>query len=59
MSHSTMSRAVSALEREFSVRLIRRDNHVAGLTPEGEKLYEMAKELLDMASEIEEKMHSG
>ena len=59
MIHSTMSRAVSALEREFSVRLIRRDNHVAGLTPEGEKLYEMAKELLDMASEIEEKMHSG
>ena len=59
MSHSTMSRAVSELEREFSVRLIRRDNHVAGLTPEGEKLYEMAKELLDMASEIEEKMHSG
>ena len=37
MSHSTMSRAVSALEHEFGVRLISRDNHVAGLTPEGEK----------------------
>ena len=58
MSHSTMSRAVSALEQEFGVRLISRDNHVAGLTSEGEKLYEMAKKLLDMASEIEEKMHS-
>lgn len=55
MSHSTMSRAVSALEHEFGVRLISRDNHVAGLTPEGEKLCEMAKKLLDMAAEIEEK----
>lgn len=56
MSHSTMSRAVSALEQEFGVRLISRDNHVAGLTPEGEKLYELAKKLLSMADEIEEKM---
>ena len=48
---------VSALEHEFGVRLISRDNHVAGLTPEGEKLCEMAKKLLDMAAEIEEKMH--
>lgn len=59
MSHSTMSRAVSTLEREFGVRLISRDNHVTGLTPEGEKLYELAKKLLDMASEIEEEMHSS
>lgn len=56
MSHSTMSRAVSALEQEFGVRLISRDNHVAGLTPEGEKLYELAKKLLSMADELEEKM---
>ena len=56
MSHSTMSRAVSALEQEFGVRLISRDNHVAGLTPEGEKLYALAKKLLSMADELEEKM---
>lgn len=56
MSHSTMSRAVSALEQEFGVRLISRDNHVAGLTPEGEKLYELAKKLLSMADELKEKM---
>lgn len=56
MSHSTMSRAVSALEQEFGVRLISRDNRVAGLTPEGEKLYELAKKLLSMADELEEKM---
>lgn len=56
MSHSTMSRAVSALEQEFGVCLISRDNHVTGLTPEGEKLYELAKKLLSMADELEEKM---
>ena len=56
MSHSTMSRAVSALETEFSVRLVSRDNHVAGLTPDGEKLYKMALELLDMARKIEDAM---
>ena len=59
MSHSTMSRAVSALEDEFGVRLISRDNHVAGLTPNGEKLYEMAKELLNMADKIGENMKLG
>ena len=51
-----MSRAVSALEQEFGVRLISRDNHVTGLTPEGEKLYELAKKLLSMADELEEIM---
>lgn len=56
MSHSTMSRAVSALEAEFSVCLVSRDNHVAGLTPDGEKLYKMALELLDMAQKIENAM---
>ena len=58
LSHSTMSRAVSALEQEFGVRLISRDNRVVGLTEDGEKLYELAKRLLDMANELEEKMHS-
>lgn len=33
MSHSTMSRAVSALEQEFGVRLISGDNRVAGSRP--------------------------
>ena len=53
---SARRRAGSALEQEFGVRLISRDNHVAGLTPEGEKLYELAKKLLSMADELEEKM---
>ncbi len=56
MSHSTMSRAVSSLEQEFGVSLIRRDNRVGGLTPEGEKLYEMAKRLLALADEIGREM---
>ena len=46
MSHSTMSRAGSALEHVMRVRLIIRDNHVAGRKPEGEKLCEMAKKFL-------------
>ena len=58
MSHSTMSRAVSALEHEFGVRLISRDNRVTGLTPDGERLYEMARTLLDMAKNIEETMQN-
>ncbi len=56
MSHSTMSRAVSSLEREFGVSLIWRSNQVAGVTPEGEKLYAMAKRLLDLADEIDREM---
>lgn len=59
MSHSTMSRTVSALEREFGLRLIERDVHVVGLTSDGEKLYTMAKKLLNMAEELENKMHES
>lgn len=59
MSHSTMSRAVSALEAEFGVRLVSRDNHVAGLTPDGERLYAAARELLERAQEIENMMRGG
>ncbi len=56
MSHSTMSRAVSALEREFGVSLIWRGNQVSGLTPEGEKLCAMARQLLALADDIEREM---
>lgn len=58
VSHSTVSRAVSALEREFGRRLISRDNRVTGLTSDGERLYEMARTLLDMAKNIEETMQN-
>lgn len=56
MSHSTMSRAVSSLEREFGVSLILRGNQVLGVTPEGEKLCAMARQLLALADELESEM---
>lgn len=59
MSHSTMSRAVSALEREFGCRLIERDTHVVGLTADGERLCAMAKELLEKAQELENSMRGS
>ena len=49
ISHSSTSRAVSALEDELGVRLFRRGNRVNGLTAAGETLLEEAEKLLDAA----------
>ena len=49
ISHSTTSRAISALEDELGVRLVERNNHVLGLTAAGERLLQEARELTDMA----------
>lgn len=38
VSHSTTSRAVSALERELGVPLLARDRHTVALTPAGQAL---------------------
>ncbi len=51
ISHSTTSRAVSALEEELGVELLRRDNRVLGLTPAGECLAGEARRLLRQAEE--------
>jgi DNA-binding transcriptional LysR family regulator len=49
ISHSTTSRAVSALEDEIGVTLIdREDNRITGLTAAGRLLYEKGGELLRM-----------
>jgi len=58
ISHSTTSRAVSALEAELGVRLIERENHVIGLTPEGEVLLEEAGRIMDMVSSAAQKVKS-
>ena len=55
-SHSTVSRAVSALEKEMGVTLISRSNRVLGLTGAGELLLEEARELLRRAEELREKL---
>ena len=52
ISHSTTSRAVSALEEELGVRLFERDNRIFSLTEQGEYLLKEAGELLQRAAEI-------
>ena len=58
ISHSTTSRAVSALEEELCVRLIERENHVSGLTAAGELLLDEAKNILALADGLKERLHS-
>ncbi len=56
VSHSTVSRAVSALEEELGDRLLERDNRVFGLTPAGERLCERSRQLLELADDIENEL---
>lgn len=51
-SHSTVSRAVSALEKELGVRLISRSNRLQGLTPAGALLLREGKALLATADRL-------
>ena len=53
-SHSSVSRAVSALERELGVTLCIRDSRSFALTAAGERLYDGAKALLREADELAE-----
>ena len=55
-SHSTVSRAVSALEKELGVPLIVRSNRLLGLTPAGELLLREGKALLAAADSLCEKV---
>ena len=51
-SHSSISRAVTALERELGVRLIERGNRVIGLTEAGEILLRGAKDILEREEKL-------
>ena len=51
VSHSTTSRAVSALERELGVELLSRQGRTVTPTPAGEELLRRAKALLGAAEE--------
>lgn len=51
ISHSTLSRAVSALEAELGVALLVRHNRVEELTPAGFALLEEAEKLLKQAAD--------
>lgn len=59
ISHSTTSRAVSALEKELEVRLMERDNHVIALTRPGELLLEEAAKLLELEQQAREKVKAA
>jgi len=56
ISHSTTSRAVTALEAELGVQLVVRGNKVFGLTPQGEKLKAECDRILPMVDAIPEKI---
>ena len=58
VSHSTVSRSLSALEDELGVRLVERDNRVVGLTAAGERLRERANELVSLADAIDEEIRN-
>jgi len=56
-SHSTMSRAVSALEHELGVILIEREsNKFKRLTPAGVLLYNEGRQLIKLENELSEKI---
>ena len=59
ISHSTTSRAISALEDELGVRLFCRGNRVNGLTPAGKVLLEEALKLLAAAKEAEDRVKAA
>ena len=58
-SHSSVSRAVSALERELGAPLCVRDSRSFALTEAGERLYEGAKALLREAEELEQSVRGS
>lgn len=49
ISHSTVSRTITALEEELGVRLVERDNRFIALTKAGETLRKEAEQLLSAA----------
>ena len=59
VSHSTTSRAVSALERELGVPLLVRDRHTVALTPAGQTLLTGAEDLLRQADALAAAVHTA
>lgn len=55
-SHSSISRAVSALERELGVKLIERDNRVGGLTRAGGILLKGAENILGRVEAVKKEI---
>ena len=58
ISHSTVSRAVSALEASVGAGLFSRDSRGVRLTEAGQVLFEGAQRLLRLAEELEGKVRN-
>ena len=58
ISHSTTSRAISALEEELGRRLLDRDNRVLGLTAAGELMLVEAKNIIASVDGLGERLRS-
>ncbi len=58
-SHSSVSRAVSALERELGVALCERDRHRFALTGAGRTLHAGARELLAGLDALERRVRES
>ena len=54
VSHSTTSRAVSALERELETQLMNREARTVSLTPAGEILQAEARKILAQVESMKE-----
>ena len=59
VSHSTTSRAVSALENELGTALMLRHHRTVTLTPAGEVLQREARKILDQAEELKQAVQSS
>lgn len=56
ISQPSVSGAIKELEREFGITLFKRHHRGMVLTPEGEVLYKMSRDLLSRAEQLEEVM---
>ena len=57
VTQPSVSNAIKALEEEFGVNLFYRNNNKLTLTPEGEKFYQNAEELLAHADAVRSELH--
>ena len=57
VTQPSISNAIKALEEEFGVNLFFRNNNKLTLTPEGERFYKSAEELLAHADSVESEFH--
>lgn len=57
MTQPSVSNAIKALEEEFGINLFYRNNNKLTLTPEGEKFYKSAEELLAHADAVTSEFH--